>query len=318
MKIIQVNDVHTSDRPPRYRIDSYKDDIFSKLNKVAVLANMNHVDGVLFTGDLFHSPHASRVSHKLVNDWMHFFDYIDSRIFIVPGNHDMSAGRVESLDKQPIGTLFTHPKVTALIDGSPVEVGNSNQYIAGLAWNYGVDANYIKNKFDLFSSKPIDIVALHAPIATEKNPYFDTIQPEELEGLGRVVCYGHIHTPAPVLVRKGMYFSNPGALSRRSLGGHLDSEASYEPSVAIITVSDGGSVDIVYKVIPHRPAADVFRQELHDSKIDDSDAIREFISQLASADLNVVTPESLSQKAQSMTENPNVKAIIEDIVLNSL
>src|SRR3989344_1301588 len=111
MKAIIVNDVHSCDRSPHNRSSSYSDDIFDKLKYIVSLTEDPVYTFLAFTGDLFHFPQPSKVSHFLVSRWFDILDSVKCPVYIVPGNHDLSSGRLDSLPKQPIGLLSKHPSV---------------------------------------------------------------------------------------------------------------------------------------------------------------------------------------------------------------
>ncbi|MBU1122950.1 MAG: metallophosphoesterase, partial [Candidatus Omnitrophica bacterium] len=157
MSILVINDPHTSDKPPRYRTASYNDDIFDKMDQAVRIGHENSVDFGVITGDLFHNPQAGKNSHLLVNRWMRFFYESELDWYILPGNHDLSAGRLASINKQPIGVLANHPNVTLLEDGVVHNTINDGR-IVGIGWNYAMDAEYIKQRV------PDDIDVLFIPI----------------------------------------------------------------------------------------------------------------------------------------------------------
>lgn len=312
MRYMQVNDPHACDRPPRYRTDSYPEDIFNKLSEANKIARKQKCDFILYTGDLFHNPAASRVSHYLVNAWMMILDEAPCPVYIVPGNHDLAAGRLDSLPKQPLGTLGLHPNATLMKDGEIYEpVGGRT--LCAVGWNYAINAGYIQSIVGLSNPVTIDVLALHAPIMAKPNPHFLTIQPGELKGLARVISYGHIHAPAPVYREGNTTFSNPGALGRCTLGN--DEDFTREPAVAIVTMENEDSKPwIDYTPVPHRPAEEVYRTELHSAREDESEAIAQFVQSLGSATVTAVTVEALAEEAKKMAGDPAVAAAIEEIL----
>ena len=312
-KFIQINDVHLSDRPPRFRKDTYKDDVLGKIADSLYIGLSTSVDFVLFTGDVFHHPQASKVSHELVNDLMHLFNgYSMLPIYIVPGNHDIAAGRLESLPKQPLGTLGLLPNVTVMEDGEMYAVGGLT--LACVGWNYRIDAGYIQGQVS--KTGQTNVLALHAPIAPKSNPFFKTIQPEEIADLADVVCYGHIHTPHPARKVGGSWFSNPGSLARRVLGGNTDDEAERHPQIACIEFDPGRYGPVVeYVDVPHKPMEEVYRLDLHEVAISDDEALTAFVQSLGEAELSSVTAENLIQEAQAMTDDVRVKEMLETILM---
>jgi len=237
-KLLVLNDPHTSDNAPKWRKDSYNDDIFAKLECSVKLASDYNVDAIILTGDLFHIPTPSKVSHTLVNRWMKLFDQF-SKWFIVVGNHDLT-GSLDQLYRQPIGVFSTHPNVDIFEEGGVYCVGGI--FIAGVHWHYNLTSDTIKNK----TPSDIDALFLHAALALKSNPFFETIGWEELDGVASVICHGHMHIPTPIQKLKYSWFVNPGSLTRRCLGSYQgdDDDQNRIPQVALIEI-DSKNVNIL-------------------------------------------------------------------------
>ena len=308
-RFIQINDIHISDRPPRYRTDTYKTDIYRKLQYLFRIGIEEDFDFMLLTGDVFHFPQATKVSHELVNDMLELFTENEIQTYIVPGSHDIAAGRLESLPKQPLGTLGKHPNVQIIQDGS-VTIAPGGLKLAGLGWNYDIDNEYI----DYNVKSRVDVLALHAPITQAPNPYFATIQPQQLKNnLADMICYGHIHNPFNYQ-DKDLIISNPGSLSRRSLGGHLDDESDRPPGAAAITF-DGLQSKIEQIEIPYKPKEEVYRLDLKEYKEEDNKVIEEFVKKLGDTKLSAVTAETLMQQAQALTDEKEIQELLHSIFM---
>jgi len=326
LKFVQINDPHTSDKPPRNRTRLYNDQIFAKLQEAFDLANAEDANYVVFTGDLFHNPQATRVSHALVNRWCQLLsDNYQVVSLIVPGNHDLSAGRIESMDRQPLGVLANMPNVEILTRENGMFDANGIKMF-GVEWDYKIDAAMI-----LEAARGCDVLITHAPIAWQSNPYYDTIHPDELDELrARVICYGHIHVPEPLRSiredtwdrvvqysrgsgkRRHTVVSNPGALSRGSLTAN---DVERTPQVAVIEVTDK-TVTARYEELQAAPAAEVFRLESAEMEKFRDESIREFTEQLRSAEVKAVTVEELADAADKLTKSKSVRAEARQILFD--
>lgn len=311
-RYVQLNDIHTSDKPPIYRTDSYGLDIFDKLSWAFKYAADAKVDFILFTGDLFHQTQANRVSHTLVNRWLTLFDSFKIPILIVPGNHDLAAGRIESLGNQPIGTLGLHPRVVLFTNADRLSICGTE--VLGIPWSYNLetDAFYIQN----LVSRHADVLALHAPITPEPNEFFDTIGREDLSGLARIISYGHIHAPEPPTVVKDTLFVNPGAVARRCLGGsHIQAEdQNRTPMLALVEIDSRG-VDATYVEIPHKSSSEVYRFDRHDIAQSENQAVSNFVKNLGQASLEAVTSESIVAEAIKLTDDLKVRSILHELLM---
>ena len=244
MKLLTVNDVHSSDKPPTNRTSTYGEDIWDKLAHVYEISLTHNVDAIAFTGDLFHIPAASRVSHTLVQAWLYYLDTFSIPVLIVPGNHDLAYGRLSSLRSQPIGSLSILPNVYmfeeessyVFVDGVP---------ITGIPWRYDRTTEEFR---ELAKTSEAKVILTHAPVMKEPNPFFDTYQPDEISGFVDFICYGHIHPPELPFQDQGTTFVNPGALSRATLS---ETDINRNPQVAIIDTVQNG---VEFINVPSKPA----------------------------------------------------------------
>jgi DNA repair exonuclease SbcCD nuclease subunit len=283
MRLAQINDCHLSDKAPLNRTESYLDDTVQELLNAMHIAAAEKCEAILLPGDLFHIPAASRVSHSLVATWLSIISNSSIfEFFIAPGNHDLSAGRLDSLSTQPIGILGFHPKVTILHSG--LVSFTHGVSIRGIEWNYAMNAASMIDLCDV----PTDILITHAPIAPRPNPFYETIQPEDLSGIAKLVAYGHIHKQEhPVKINGQTTFSNPGALSRGTIG---EDDLGRKPSVAVI---DTDRDEVTYLTVPHKPVEEIFRllaptiRETNDTIVD------EFVRTLAEAEVDAVSIEDI-------------------------
>jgi DNA repair exonuclease SbcCD nuclease subunit len=302
------------------------DEIFDKLYAVLEIANDNYVDALVFPGDLFHNPAPTKNSHFLVSRWLKYFDTVAEQmgsffhIIIVPGNHDLAAGRIENVDKQPIGILSHHPNVDLLHSGRFIEL--KGVQIAGVHWNYKMNSQWIHDQlYDTVDRT--DVLVIHAAIDQHENPYYEVIDPNELIDLARVVLFGHIHPPEhPYGVTRYVdgqqlttWISNPGALSRGSL---TDSDLNRTPQVALIDIHTSDDIRIQYIPVPSKPATDVFRVEAAQLKKADAAEVERFVSQLAAVTISGVTIEGLAQKISEQSDDPDVVVKAQEILYKSV
>lgn len=312
VKWIQVNDVHASDRAPANRLDTYTQDIFTKLDEITRLVDQNNVAFVVFCGDLFHTPQASRVTHQLVGQWLDIVTSFDCDVFIVPGNHDLAAGRIESLPKQPLGILGRAPNVHIFTD--PKKTLRGVLAIKGIPWSYRMDANSMRDAVN--PEKPIDLIITHAPITRQPNPFYPTIQPEQLAGLAPVIAFGHMHPPEAPYKVGSTTFVNPGALSRGALD---ETDLHRTPQIAFhMQSTDPFKHSVEYiKLKTAKPSSEVFKVEAAKVNRENSEAVETFLQSLDATTIDAVTIESLCARIDTMTDDREV-AEEAKLVLHSL
>src|SRR5882724_8351150 len=104
--VLLIGDIHLSDTPPVSCTESYTDDLFDLLAHTVTLAR-EHNAVTVWAGDIFHIKGPTRNSHALVQRTIDIIQsYPNGNIYVVPGNHDLSNDRLESIDSQPLGVLF--------------------------------------------------------------------------------------------------------------------------------------------------------------------------------------------------------------------
>lgn len=283
MRLIQINDPHVCDRPPAWRTDTYLDDVFIKLE----WSLAQPCDAVLIPGDLFHNPAPTRVSHFLVQRWLRLLDRGTSPVLVVAGNHDLSAGRSDSILRQPLGVVCTHPRVM-LLDGSGYDFPDSTRL---QGWGWGADVHDIRNGCAV---RGADIVMLHAPLSPAQLPYGERMDPLELSGCAPIVVYGHMHGPLEPYRAGETLFVNPGALARGAL---TPEDVDRTPQIAVIDITAGTLRSVEYVPVEvARPGSTVFRIEAATTRRSDDEAVARFVEVLGSASVESVTPESLMEQ----------------------
>lgn len=316
-KLVQINDIHLSDSPPVNRTRHYQDEIFDKLDFAFSLES----DAVILTGDVFHHHHPQKTSHYLVGRLWEFIEHHNKPVYCIIGNHDVYAGRIDNINKQPLGMLAKHPLVTMLDDG--IDYNINGVKVRAVNWDYKFytteGADLIKYQLDKFK-KP-DLLVSHAPILDSTNPYFQTIALSELSGLAKVISWGHIHAQHPVTKIDGTYFSNPGSLSRRSLGGSSleESESQKIPHVATLTFGAEESI-IKYVELPAKPMEDVYLpSSLLNAELDrrvpiNSNKLESIIEILNNDDLESFTTDQLRSIVSTVGVDSDVIQIIEELL----
>lgn len=302
-----IGDPHTADRPPAQRTETYTDDVFAKLDAARLVADEQHAAAILITGDLFHVPVPVRVSHALVARWLVWLEQVRSDVVIVPGNHDLAAGRLESLSRQPLGVIAQVRGIFVLSGGRTYAAtaaywghGQKDRaVIAGVEWAPYAGADSIRE----LVPKPVDVLLLHAPISREVHAVYRVIDPADLAGAARVVVYGHMHGPEAPYQIGGTWFVNPGALARGALTA---SDLERTPQVAVIDLDAQQTVRVTYVPLPARPASEVFRIGRATAIRRERTALSAYVEQLRSTAITRVTPEALVAAVGELTADQRV------------
>ena len=318
MKLMLVGDVHASDRPPSVRTEQYTEDILLKLRFASVQAAANGCDALVQAGDVFHIKAPGRSSHKLVQAVHEALTEGGCPVLIVPGNHDMSHDRLDSLDKQPLGSLTKMDGIELLLGWHPRLPLFGLPYLAD--WQNDLDEwMYLwLDKSRLQSSW--NLMVTHAPIFPpgERPPYEFIPSEEWAERMIIGACYyGHIHdshgfyggTSSQGIV----HFCNNGALSRGSLH---EQTLKREPAITLYDDDDALPADQMFTriVVPHRPASEVFRLADVEAKLEQQGRLDEFLEEIGQTSLPVSGAEEVLKAVESMGLRPETKQAIGECV----
>lgn len=324
-----MGDIHLAVTPPGRRTETYLADVQAKLDEIA---RADDIDGWLLIGDIFHNKRANRVPHWLVAwtwDWISTLampvgpSHPDRAVIVVPGNHDLADGSIESLARQPLGVLGRHPSVvmaTGILHdpGYPeggyypqvlpmpgVPVG-SNDFTTVPGSGSVCDATYPLGLDQLdcrwvFAHAPIDLV--QRPWAT----YDAATLPLHPNTMG--VIYGHQHDePGLRSVRAdGKWVIATGAVSRGAI-----SEAHHQPAWVVLDTDTGVEVRPIECA---RPADEVFRWAERSAERAADETIAAFTGALTAETLTSFSSEGLTASLRARQDlAPAVVAEAVDIL----
>lgn len=301
MKAMIVGDIHLSDRPPSIRTETYATDILDKVAFSVDEANRRGCDALLLLGDVFHLKTPSKTSHALVQSTAEVLEtFTGGPVLIVPGNHDMSHDRIESLESQPLGSLALSPNIHLLM-GYDRDTG-----IFGIPylndWTQPLD-RWLSLAAKI-NPQPV-LVAMHAPIfPPAEDPPYDYINANDL-GISMhddhrlwpaPVAYGHIHDPHGFYQSGGMnqrWFCNNGAISRGSLH---EQTVKREPKITLFDselLADPDQCPFTSIPVPYRPAAEVFRLEEHHAEQAAEQRLDDFLARVEDVNLTALNLEEV-------------------------
>lgn len=308
-----VGDIHLSDRPPTSRTVTYKEDIFDKLRFCVAEANERNVP-LVQAGDMFHIKAPSKNSHRLVQEVHEIISQVYNGVWIVPGNHDLSHDRLDSLDSQPLGALCRMENVNLLIGETLDLPGIAGvPYITqfdGGSWQHAMKDYW--EDFNINAEEPTLLVT-HAPLFPpgEAPGVYASIEPDDWADywIGIVATYyGHIHDNHGTYMSPNglMEFCNQGALSRGSLH---ESTVNRKPAVTYWNGTDFNRIEV-----PHKAPEEVFLFEQAAVKAANRASAQDFAQALGQTKLSTLTLESVYAKLRTSVSNPEVLKVIETIL----
>lgn len=308
-KAIIVGDIHLSDRSPSSRTPAYTEQVLDKLRFAAGTAKEYGCPLVL-AGDVFHIKAPSKNSHKLVQMTHEALSSVQT--FIVPGNHDLSGDRLESLDSQPLGALCRMDNVCLLLGATEFLPG-----ISGLPYLTEFDSSEwwtaVEDWQDAIGEP--ELLVTHAPIFPpgQAPGVYYSIDPDQWADVFTGIpatYYGHIHECHGTFTdTKGyMKFCNQGALSRGSLH---ESSIARKPA---ITYWNDGDLSFTRIEVPHLPADEVFLFEQAAKALDNKASAEEFAATIGSTQIEALTFEGILAILKSEVKNKEVMTVIESVL----
>jgi DNA repair exonuclease SbcCD nuclease subunit len=322
IKLLVIGDVHISDHPPGKRVDGYKGHILDKLYECVKIAEEQEVTHVLFLGDIFHVKSPSRVSHALVQDMADLLQAFGVPVIILVGNHDITHGTVDTLSKQPLGTLGYVPNVTLLTtDTFDLDDDVTIHPVPGVS-----DVTF--ENFEVKRKNDRDIMVVHQSIVPDvglepemiKDIVFDASEVAKRTDID-LVLYGHQHR------YDGIYtvdrpdggpcatFSNLGSICRLTIG---DNDVDKSPTVLLVEIKDDmfRSVSLseltLTKVVPSHEA---YRLEEHLEQKEHSRDIDETIKKLRETEVSTFSIESVIKDVETRAD---VDKRVKDTALDLL
>lgn len=321
-RILTIGDIHLADRPPSIRTETYTEDILDKLRAAVTLAVKEKVDAIISAGDVFHIKTPTRNSHALVQRTGEVLTSAGLPVLIVPGNHDLSNDRLDSLKKQPLGTLTKMHGIDLLIGphkelpvfGLPYLHDWSELPKWMAAYRKWADARKSEN----FEFWPLMVT--HAPIfPMGEEPPYEFISADDWYGLmeNGDCYYGHIHDPHGAYAANGgegrPTMCNNGAISRGSLH---EATLKREPKVTVWDDDAGPYGPWKTLPLPFRPAEAVFRLKEKEDVDEKNTRVEEFLESVGRTSLDGLSIEEVHAQARTRGLKPRTLALIENLLEN--
>lgn len=331
MKIALINDVHLTNHNnyPSSCTGSYTSDLFDLLYQINTKVAELQCTAVVQLGDFFHIKAPGRNSHELVIQAAKWARAAPCPVYIVPGNHDLSNDRLESLDEgQPLGVLYATGAVVRAeryLQTKPIhKYDDENRLpVYAVPWQQFWDAEQsvadaaIKGALSDFQpSDTPQLIVTHAPFfPVGSNPDYEHYSTEKFakmanpSGRSNVqICYGHIHDWHGEYIIKGTRFCNYGALSRGSL-----TESNLTRPVGF-TVWDSITGSFEFIELDARPATEVFRvKEITEVKTAQV-KLDEFLASVGQSTIEVTSISSVMDKIRALKLGKEFEQAVEELL----
>ncbi len=296
--IITANDIHISDNGPRSRTDDFKETVLGKISQMCVACNKLNADAAIIAGDLFNLKNPTRNSHNLNIELIRAFGKFNCPIYMIEGNHDITANRLESIAEQPLGVLFADGTLRQLRE-EVLEKDGVKISLVGVPYTEGLDLDtlQIPDKGDCVSQ----ICAMHLNAGLKGGMLFK----ERLYGydeLGKfspdIFVLGHYHIDQGIYLDQKKFFINIGSMTRGALS---EEDIDHNPQIGFIKirVEDGVPSYLVRSInLKVKPAADIFDLVKRKQIEQENEEMKLFVEKLASE----AVEESVDDKSKSIDE----------------
>jgi DNA repair exonuclease SbcCD nuclease subunit len=258
---------------------------------------------------VFDFKQPSKTSHALMLRAIEVFGRMHNA-YAVPGNHDLSADRIESLfAKQPLGVLIRSGAIKILDGWMHDDFSEApNLPVYGVPWQQDWDAT-IKNpeawRAWASGTAKHSLLVTHAPLFPDgTEPPYEFIDLDDLsDALGAgSVFYGHIHDDHGIHDHEALTLANHGSLNRARL-----TESDIKRTVQV-TVWDSttGAFDAV--PIPKQlPANMIFKMEAATTARNEQRSLDEFLSAVGHSTLDISSTHSITEHIRTLDAPEPVK-----------
>lgn len=312
-KILTVNDIHASDRPPSSCTDSYMDDILDLLGQTVGEAYRHNVSAVVWSGDVFHSKAPTRNSHRLVQKIIRLGQSYGRPWYIVPGNHDMQMDRFQSIhDTQPLGVLYAA--------GARALIGRCKEFpfLYGVPWQQEWSDEVVAEALRGFREDEFaangggHLVIAHAPIYPPGHelPYENYPAQMWADAMGNsgYCTYGHVHEYHGTWEAAGVRFCNNGALSRGALHEY---NLTRQVMATLWDSQDGSFTEVPLSA---KPASEVFRLRENHQVTDTTGKLEDFLTSIGAAQFDVISVEAVKRHVDALDIAQDVKDEVAELL----
>lgn len=308
--LLTVGDVHISDTNPRSRIDNFKESILDKLDQVKKASIKLRADAILLTGDLYNLKNPSKNSHDLNRELISLFKSFKCPVYSIPGNHDLTADDIDTIDHQPISVLFASGAVINL-SIKPVVLQKKDLKVSLVGIPYKKDPHLDKLKLPSKGDCSARVCVMHI----YAGPNAGKMYKERLYGYGElgaleadVFVLGHYHYDQGVQWVDKKCFINLGSISRGTL---TDERIDHQPKFGFIKITQN---EVVADSIPLKvkPPAEIFDLKKREEEEKESKAIEQYVEHLVAE----ASTDGKNTTVEDQLEKMDLEKAVQDMVLD--
>jgi len=326
---ISFQDLHIADRGPPYRKDDYHAAVQSKLEQIQLISQRLRTEATFNCGDLFNSKQPMKNSHALVQQAIDFLKGLSGKSYSIVGNHDITKDALESLSKQPMGTVLKSGVTLRAERDYSLGLGHDfyngedcTCFVAGIDFRRGIQE--VREKLDRLNNLPLYdsfgrrmwVTVLLHQYANPGNPGSmfgeESLGYEELkESRIDVFCMGHDHAQYGCIeLAPNKYIIRPGSPIRGSIA---QEDIRRQPAIAIIKYNKD-TIQAQTCLLKHTPSEEIFDFVLKQEQAEKKQEENQFIEALnnTEADEGVNLWDWLQQKDMSNAVRSKVHSLLTE------
>lgn len=312
---VSTSDIHVSDVNPPSRLDNFKEAVFEKIAQMRGACKKLNADAALIAGDLYNIKNPARNSHTLNQQLIAEFKQFPCPIYMIEGNHDLTANRLDSIKDQPLGVLF-EDKTLLRLRHEIIEKNGVKVSLVGVPFTEELVLEALKIP-EKNNDIKVQICLMHLYASMRPGMLFK----ERIYGYDEltilspdIFVLGHYHVDQGIEEINGKHFISLGSMSRGTIA---EENIDHQPQLGFIRISvdDEGNVEKVIRSIKLRikPAGEVFDMAKKAEEKKESEDIKLFVEKLAEETVGVTVDKG--DVFDNILEKMKVATIIRDRVL---
>jgi DNA repair exonuclease SbcCD nuclease subunit len=267
--------------------------MLGKIAQMRMACTKLNADGAIIAGDLYNLKQPSKNSHRLNQELIAEFRMFPCPIYMIEGNHDLTANRIESLRDQPLGVLF-EDKTLQQLRHQIIEKDGHKISLVGVPYTEKLELNELTIPENKGYVCQICVMHLYATLKKGYQYKERLYGYDELERLSPdIFIFGHYHIDQGIYEQNGKYFINIGSMSRGILA---EDNITHQPQIGYLKISiDGEERSIVAQPIKLRvkPAHEVFDLDKREEEKKENAEIQLFVEKLAAETVKTEKTESI-------------------------
>ena len=330
LKILHITDTHATVKGPESRKDIYYISFLKKMLELEYVIKKHHIDIVIHSGDLFHTP---RVSDKFAGQISEIIKAWEVPVYVVPGNHDIDGYNISTIDQTKLGLLQKTGVIQLLKRGNEqvfnIQINGRNYRIAisGQEYYPHIDEGNPNDYMMLQPLADVNILVPHSYIVPKPQPKeIRCIMTKDVKSDADIILSGHYHIQFEDY-QNDIAFYNPGSTMRVD---QTDYNRTHIPQYGILEIDEDadGSLCYCYNFYEYKTAQsseEIFDYEAKVEAKSHSITLEGFKNSIGNSNFGVTANMSLLDIIDDLCETNHVskdnKSFIEDFyktVLSSI